>query len=585
MNELNRFKAEGSLSTYRVLGGLAAVAWLCFMASCTQPSDGPKVAPPETSSRPGMSAAESPERHFVILSINDVYRLEGIEGGSRGGLARVAALRRQLQQDDPELIFLHAGDFLFPSLLSNTFKGRQMVDILNRLDGAEHVFDERTVVVFGNHEFDRNGATGVELLNRRLAESEFRWLHTNIQFARNPKTGLPLITGKSLARQIVVESGGVKVGLFGLTLDDEHPDYVEAFKDPIEVAHRQVEELRSRGAEVVVALTHLNMDTDLALLRALGDEGPDLVIGGHEHQRQHKEVGGRWVLKADSDAVTAWVARVTLGRDGQIRVDKRLEALGPVDPEPDPELMDRIGYWRTYHGELFCGAMEPPREPDCLDEQIGTSRVKLLAEELEIRKFETNLGNWILDQALDAFDEQGAQLALMNSGGLRLNQNLPPGKLLLRHVKELLPFEAKLSMIEITGATLMEAVRHAVSQWPGNGHFIQISGFAFRHDPSAADGAVRDLTLLTGDGPRPIAPEETLRVVVNDFLMNVERGQDGFTMFKPEHAVASSPSYKLEDLLLAGLRAAGEQGIAPRVEGRICATGERDDPCLAGAGE
>ena len=584
MYELNRFLTAGLASPLGLLTGCALILFLS--ASCAGRPDSTTVSPPGSGSQGGEAQAGSDapieaERSFVILSINDVYRLEGIDGGSRGGLARVATLRRQLEEEDPDLLFLHAGDFLFPSLLSNTFKGRQMVDTLNRLDGAEHVFDERTVVVFGNHEFDRNGAAGVELLNRRLEESEFRWLHSNIQFKKDPETGLPSIVGQGLAEQILVESGGVKVGLFGLTLSDEFPDYVESFSDPIETARRQVKELRARGAEVVVALTHQSMDTDLALLNTLGAQGPDLVIGGHEHQQQHKQAAGRWVLKADADAVTAWIVRVTVDPDGRIRVDKRLEALGPIDPEPNAQLMDRIEYWRTYHGELFCGAMDPPRQPDCLDEQIGLSRTKLIAEELEIRKFETNLGNWILDQALEAFSDQGAQLALMNSGGLRLNQNLPPGPLLLRHIKELLPFAAEMSMVDITGATLLEAVQHAVSQWPGNGHFLQISGFAFRHDPSVEDGAVRDLTLLTGDGPRLVSPDETLRVVVNDFLLNVDRGQDGFTMLRPDHRVTGSPRVKLEELLLQGLAAAGEQGIEPRVEGRICVQAVREGPCLA----
>ena len=86
----------------------------------------------------------------TIIAINDVYRIEGVDGGKRGGLPKVAALRHDRNVD----LLLHAGDFLYPALLSRVYKGEQMVDVMNSLDGAPGVFDPFMFVVFGNHEFD-----------------------------------------------------------------------------------------------------------------------------------------------------------------------------------------------------------------------------------------------------------------------------------------------------------------------------------------------------------------------------------------------------------------------------------------------
>ncbi len=64
-------------------------------------------------------AQDQTEREVVVLAINDVYRIEGVEGSQRGGMSLVRALRRQLEQQDPDVLFLHAGDFLFPSSFRN----------------------------------------------------------------------------------------------------------------------------------------------------------------------------------------------------------------------------------------------------------------------------------------------------------------------------------------------------------------------------------------------------------------------------------------------------------------------------------
>ena len=101
--------------------------------------------PPSSGAQPSTPKG----RTAVLLSINDVYRIEGVEEGTLGGLARLRTLRQQLEQRDPDLLVVHAGDMLFPSLLSRTFNGAQMIDILSLLDGSPG-FDSRMFAVFGN---------------------------------------------------------------------------------------------------------------------------------------------------------------------------------------------------------------------------------------------------------------------------------------------------------------------------------------------------------------------------------------------------------------------------------------------------
>ena len=106
--------------------------------------------------------ALSAERGFTILAVNDVYRIAGVDEGQRGGIARVRSLRAELEREHPDLLVLHAGDILFPSLISRLYDGRQMIDVLNLLDGDALGFDTRMFVTFGNHEFDKRKVKHVD---------------------------------------------------------------------------------------------------------------------------------------------------------------------------------------------------------------------------------------------------------------------------------------------------------------------------------------------------------------------------------------------------------------------------------------
>ena len=68
----------------------------------------------------------------------------------------------------------------------------------------------------------------------RVEQSEFLWLDTNIAW-KSGEDGEPLVAADNLFPTVIRESGGVTVGIFGLTTDLKHPQYVESFGDPVAV--------------------------------------------------------------------------------------------------------------------------------------------------------------------------------------------------------------------------------------------------------------------------------------------------------------------------------------------------------------
>src|SRR5262245_56107088 len=82
----------------------------------------------------------------TLLQVNDVYQFVPVDQGRNGGLARVLTLKKNIERENPNTLFLLAGDTISPSVESITHQGAQMIEAWNAV--------ELDYATFGNHEFD-----------------------------------------------------------------------------------------------------------------------------------------------------------------------------------------------------------------------------------------------------------------------------------------------------------------------------------------------------------------------------------------------------------------------------------------------
>lgn len=504
--------------------------------------------------------AESQDRQIVVLHVNDVYRIDGLNEGKDGGLSRVRSLRKSLESEYKNALFLHGGDLLYPSKESEIFEGRQMIDILNLMNGDSNQFDENMFAVFGNHEFDKGHLSQVGILERAVEGSEFSWLASNIEFVGSQVLDK---TANILPNKIMTLDG-IKIGLFGISTDIKTPDYAKIGTNYKAIAAGQTEYLKSKGADLVIALTHLSLDEDKAIL-SLGHDGPDVIFGGHEHDSKIVQQGGRYIIKADADALTASVTKITLNKFGKLLLEPSIVPLNET-VMPDTVVQGAVDQWKVNYSNAICDLKGS--EGGCGSKVLGKTDVELIGVEKRIRRYETNLGNWLADVALNEFDAQGAQIAFLNSGGIRLNQNIPSGSDLTdQHLDDLLPFDTELVLLEISGEELKQVVGRAIQGWEGNGWWLQISGFAFTHD--SRNGVASNIRIRENDKYRKLKPGERIRAVTTAYLVDRETNQDGYTFLGPEHVV--NPAHgvvKLKAAAKVWLNQA--ESIAPKSEGRIC---------------
>jgi 2',3'-cyclic-nucleotide 2'-phosphodiesterase (5'-nucleotidase family) len=457
-----------------------------------------------------------------FLSINDVYVADTTIDG-QGGLARVATVRKRLADQGP-VLFVLAGDFLSPSLPTKYFGGRQMVETFNaaRLDYA----------TFGNHEFDLEQPT----LLARIAESKFKWLSANCTRA----DGTPF---SKVLPWDTLRISGHKVGLFGLTLQGSYPRYVRC-SNPDSAARRIIETLTAEGADLIVGLTHQTMQADRALLSR--EPQLDLILGGHEHQAMDSVVSGRHVVKADENARTAQFVTLWGGKGNW----RQAVGLVPIDAglPPDSSVLPVIAKWNDSLEAL----LGPART-------VGTTTIPLDSSNSISRRQESMLGNLVTD-AMRA--GTGADVALLNSGTLRLDHVIKPGPVTNHELETMFPFpdQTRIVTFTLTGSRLRRILEHGISQRVlGTGGFLQVSGIAFTYDPARPTGS-RLVGVLRGPNGKVLGPDDTVTTAFAAYPAC--GGGDGYEV--PEAAQACSrlrSAPRVVDLLT--------QYITDSLDGRI----------------
>ena len=527
-----------------------------------------------TGSRPPAAApVPPPEVRFTILQINDVYKIEGLLGGTVGGLARVRTLRKELEAEGRPVLVLHAGDLLFPSVMSKYLRGSAMIRTLNLLDGDAAAFDPALVVVFGNHEFDdRDPGTVLG----RVAQSDFAWVSSNTRY-RSVKTapGEPFSARVPNAHDVLVkEVGGARIGIFGVTTDAQPRDYVGYDYEPAArsaAVARALEKLRAAGASAFVALTHQDLEEDERLARDFPAVG--LVVGGHEHFFLQRRVGRTWITKADADAKTAVVHDVRVLADGTVEDSFRKVELGAeVAKDADVE--------RDVQASLaeLAAAVRAQTGRD-LQEELGTTEKLLEGVEPAVRGRETALGNFLTDVLRDRME---TDVAFVNGGAIRINDDIPPGPIRNYDFEGIFYFDNKIVSFEVTGAELLELLRISVSKvHAGHGRFLQVSGIRFRYhvggtpeEPAySVEAADVEVAPRGSAGFRPLELDRKYSAASLDYIW--ENGyRDGYPLFS-KGSGATSPR-RLDSGALpwratteAAIRALPARRVTSKIEGRI----------------
>jgi 5'-nucleotidase / UDP-sugar diphosphatase len=471
--------------------------------------------------------AAGPEVYRIrIIHTNDHHaRIEPVLGGTpaapiHGGVSRRKTLIDAIRAEGGNQLLIDAGDVFQGTLWFNQYLGQADLEFYNAL-GYE-------AVAIGNHEFDK----GQQPLADFIKGASFPVLSANIAAdVSSPLSGL-------VKPWIVKEVGGQKIGIFGLTTEEtlvlSSPGPGVTFMPYIDAARKAVADLQGQGVNKIIALTHVGVAFDRELARQV--DGIAAIVGGHSHtpmgamvsppvdDRPYPEVhpapSGKPVIVAQDWEWGRWLSDLTIGFDSSGDITSVIAARpAEVAPsiEPDAGFEARI--------DVLKQPLTALRE-----QQVGEAAVLLNGARADVRTKETNLGNLIADAMLDKARPAGAQVAIMNSGGIRTS--VDAGPITLGELLEVQPFGNTLALATLSGAQLKEALENGVSQVEQSaGRFPQVAGMRFTFDKAAPVGS-RIVAVAIADGKggyTALDPAGSYRVAVNNFMLT---GGDGYTVLQ-----------------------------------------------------
>ncbi len=439
---------------------------------------------------------------IVFLHVNDVYEIAPLPGDDKGGMARVATLKKQLLAKNKNTLAILPGDFLNPSVIGtlkntdgNKIKGAHMVDVMNAT--------EIDLVTFGNHEFDLDE----EELQKRIDESEFQWVSSNVLHNKNNRLK-PFYKNKNekrakkekipetIIKTFTDEDGtSLTVGFFGVTLDVKQQDYV-AYEEPIQRSKAMVKKLDSK-VDLIFPITHLEIADDLKLAKAI-PRFP-LIMGGHDHNNMRFLEGSTVVAKADANAKTAFVH--TIKYDAREKTYTVYSELVTLDNsfDLDPAVNKRVEYWKGIaNKDLESRGFSPNETVAVLDEALdGTERT--------VRGGQCPLGSLIVESIASASSEK-SDAAIMNSGSIRVDDMLSKN-LTQYDIIRVLPYSGKIFEVEMTGV-LLKKLLETSEQNKGEGGYLQLAGIE-----------VDEASLTFKIGGELLKTDRNYTIAMNDFLL------------------------------------------------------------------
>ena len=415
---------------------------------------------------------------IVILYENDAHC--AVEG-----YARLAGQRDAERQHTPYVAVVSSGDFAQGNTVGSLTKGEAIVRIMNAVG-----YDYLTI---GNHEFDYTVPQMQHLSEMLTAKtlccnfSRYEQDNDDKDDDRDDDDLYPAYEVKDF--------GGTKVGFIGVATPstfrsstptyfiDDNGNLLYNFHqtDTYECVQEAVNDAREEGAEIIIVLSHLGDDPEVAYSRGLiaATHGIDVVLDGHAHHVLNERLvndRGDSVTLSSTGTKFAYIGRLTIDTDNRVTTE-----LLPISDchRVNQAVQDTV---LAIQQELEARVNAP----------VGTTAFALADRDNQdnrlVRKQETNLGDFMADVARYT---TGANIGVCNGGGLRAglyNETITFG-----NIVSIWPFNNTMRVVECTGQQLLDAFEVSAANLPReNGDFMHVSGLRYTINPHVPTSVIWD---------------------------------------------------------------------------------------------
>ncbi len=423
--------------------------------------------------------------------------------GKVGGFAHLATLIRHLRGSRPDALLLDGGDTWQGTATALWSKGQDMVDACKLL-GVD--------MMSAHWEFTLGAGRVREIVDKDLA-GKIEFLAGNVKTA---DFGDPVFNAYAMR-----EMNGVAVAVIGQAFPytpiahprNLFPDWTFGLRE--EELQQTVDQVRAKGARVVILLSHNGMDVDLKMASRVS--GIDAILGGHTHDGVPlpvtvKNRGGKTLV-------------TNAGCNGKF--------IGILDFDVRD---DRIRDFRYKLLPVFANLLEADREMTALIARIRAPfQARLdeklaVSEELLYRRGNFN-GSWdqlILDAMLAV---KGADMAF--SPGFRWGTAILPGQTIT--MEQLLAQTAitypQSTLTEMSGATIKDILEDIADNLfnpdpykQQGGDMVRVGGMSYSCAPTATIGSRIGDMRVNG---KPISADKIYKVAGWASVSDAAREQGG----------------------------------------------------------
>lgn len=255
--------------------------------------------------------AKSSIEKLTILHTNDVHSridpfpMDGSRNAGLAGVARRAALVKQIRAEEKNVLLLDSGDIFQGTPYFNLYGGELELKLMSQLG-----YDAATL---GNHDFDN----GIEGFVKQMPHASFPFLCANYDFNNTA------LHNKTMPYKIF-KKGNLKVGVIGLGIEleglVEKKNYGETiYLDPIMQANKYAAILKNEeNCDLVICLSHLGYKYKEKKIsdQILAKESQyiDLIIGAHTHTFMSQPEVLRNLINEEVKIFQVGFAGINLGR-------------------------------------------------------------------------------------------------------------------------------------------------------------------------------------------------------------------------------------------------------------------------------
>ena len=236
-----------------------------------------------------VSTAMAQEVNIKILGTSDIHgRVVPWSYGAdvedkSGSYAQIATYVKDVRKNNKNVVLVDVGDAIQDNQVDVFAKDKKYYNdhpipkVLNEM--------KYDIFILGNHEFN----FGMKALDEILKDIKAKKLTANFYYKKNDKRYIDATT--------IIEKDGVKLGIIGLStpmsakFEEDTGNLKDMkFTSPTEEARTQVEKLKAKGVDAIIAVTHMGIDNennipDTGMRDVINAvDGIDVVIAGHMHK-------------------------------------------------------------------------------------------------------------------------------------------------------------------------------------------------------------------------------------------------------------------------------------------------------------